>query len=284
MIPAAFDYRVAESIDEALSLYSDEAGEVHYLAGGHSLIPAMKLRLSRPARIIDIRGIEELKRIEEGGDGKIHIGSLVTHSEIHHSGLIRQKLSLLSQAAGVIGDLQVRNMGTIGGSIVHNDPGADYPACILALEPEVILIGKNGTRTVKATEFFVDMYTTAIENGEILKELVFNTYENWHTTYMKFPHPASRYAVVGLALAVLHTEDKTIQDIRIAFNGIAQCAFRCNKAEEILKGKKLTGEILQQALDALFESVDPLSDRYASAEFRQHIGRVYLKRAVQPLL
>jgi len=282
MFPASFDYRVAESIDEAISLYQSADGEARYLAGGHSLIPAMKLRLARPSRLIDIRPIEQLRYIQVGADGALHIGSLTTHAEVADSDVVAQYAALLAQAAKVIGDVQVRNMGTIGGSLAHNDPGADYPAAILALEATVTVQGPNGQRHIAATEFLKDMYETALEPGEIIVDIAVPSYVGWKSTYVKFFHPASRYAVVGIAV-LAKTDGSLVQDIRIAYNGVASCAFRDTAAENALKGQAATDAAIAEAANAALNGVDALSDHFASAEFRKHIGRTYLKRALQKL-
>ncbi len=282
MFPASFDYRVAESIDEAISLYQSADGEARYLAGGHSLIPAMKLRLARPSRLIDIRPIEQLRYIRVGDDGAVHIGSLTTHAEIAASNVVAQHAPLLAQAAKVIGDVQVRNMGTIGGSLAHNDPGADYPAAVLALEATITVQGPNGTRHIAATDFLKDMYETALEPGEIIVDVAVPSYSGWKSTYVKFFHPASRYAVVGVAI-LANAVGNQVQDIRIAYNGVASCAFRDTAAENALKGKAATDATIAEAANAALNGVDVLSDHFASAEFRKHIGRVYLKRALQEL-
>ncbi len=283
MIPASFDYRVAESVDEAISLYQSADGEARYLAGGHSLIPAMKLRLARPARLIDIRPIEQLRYIRLGEDGQLHIGSLTTHAEIAASEMVAQHANVLAAAAKVIGDVQVRNMGTIGGSLAHNDPGADYPAAVLALEATIKVQGPNGIREITAADFLQDMYTTALEPGEIVLEVQIPSYAGWKGKYLKFFHPASRYAVVGLAV-LLKGDHTGIADIRIAYNGVASCAFRDSGAENVLKGQVPTDVVVAEAAKAALQNVEALSDHFASADFRKHIGRVYLKRALKELL
>src|SRR2546423_170399 len=198
MIAAEFDYRRANTLDEALTLLAQNE-EAKILAGGHSLIPAMKLRLAIPPMLIDIGRIKGLSYIREA-DGQIQIGAMTTHYQIESSDLLKQICPLLPDCASHIGDVQVRNKGTIGGSVAHADPAGDWPAAIVALNAEMIAVSKNGERTIKADDFFVDLLTTALEPGEILREIRINkTNGRAAQAYAKMHHPASGFAVVGVA-------------------------------------------------------------------------------------
>src|SRR5215468_5509284 len=198
MIPNSFDYVAAKSLDEAITLLGKHKDDAKLLAGGHSLIPAMKLRLAQPQVLIDISRIKELSYIREDGD-QIRIGATTTHYQIESSDLLRRACPLLPETAQHLGDMQVRNKGTIGGSLAHADPAADWPAAVLALDAELVIAGKS-ERVVKADKFFVDLLTTALETGEILREIRFNVPQGrLGQCYLKFRHPASGFAVVGVA-------------------------------------------------------------------------------------
>src|SRR2546425_4440203 len=206
MIPAQFDYLTPATLAEAVSLLGQHPDEAKILAGGHSLIPAMKLRLATPQIVIDIGRIKDLSYIREEG-GQIRIGATTTHYQLEASDRLREICPLLPECAAQIGDVQVRNKGTIGGSIAHSDPAADWPAAIIALGAEMVAVSAGGERVIKADDFFVDMLTTALEPGEILREIRINRPSaNFGQAYLKVPQPASGFAVVGVAVSV--TRDK----------------------------------------------------------------------------
>src|SRR5712692_5396316 len=198
MYPANFDYKRPASVDEAVALLAKHGDDAKLLAGGHSLIPAMKLRLARPAVVVDIGRIANLSYIRESG-GAIAIGAMTTHQEIESSKLLRDRSPLLAETAAHIGDMQVRNKGTIGGSLAHADPAADYPAAVLALEAEIRMESESGARTVKASDFFVDLLTTAMKPGEILTRVtIAPPAAGTGAAYLKHPQPASGFAIVGV--------------------------------------------------------------------------------------
>src|SRR5438034_8416925 len=197
MIPAQFDYQAPKTLDEAVSLLAQHRDDAKILAGGHSLIPAMKLRLAQPQLLVDIGRIKDLSYIREESD-QILIGAMTTHYQLESSATLKQICPLLPECASHIGDVQVRNKGTIGGSLAHSDPGGDWPAAIVALNADLVAASKNGERTIKADDFFVDLLTTALEPGEILREIRVNQ-NGTHHAYAKMPHPASGFAVVGVA-------------------------------------------------------------------------------------
>src|SRR6266480_4724123 len=202
MIAAQFDYRRAQTLDEALTLLAQNE-DAKILAGGHSLIPAMKLRLATPPLLIDIGRIADLSYIREEGD-QIRIGAMTSHYQIESSELLKKICPLLPECAGHIGDVQVRNKGTIGGSVAHSDPGGDWPAAIVALNSELVAVSRNGERTIKADDFFIDLLTTALDTSEILREIRINkTNCGAAQAYVKMHHPASGFAVVGVAANLL---------------------------------------------------------------------------------
>ncbi|HEX5653893.1 MAG TPA: xanthine dehydrogenase family protein subunit M [Chitinophagaceae bacterium] len=276
MIPVAFDYQKVKSVDEAIAALAGGEGKI--LAGGHSLIPALKLRLNRPAKLIDIGGISALKGIREE-DGEIVIGAGATHAEIAANKLLKSKLPFFAQAASLIGDMQVRNFGTIGGSLAHADPAADWPAPVLASDAAIELQGPTGKRRLKATEFFTGFFSTALRDGEIITAIrVPIPNEGTKTSYQKFSQPASRFAVVGCA--VIRFPDGKIN---IAFTGVGEHAFRDAGAENIISGQAISDENIKNAQAAALQNITVLSDPFASEEYRRHLARVYLKKALQAL-
>src|SRR3989454_4549730 len=203
MIAQKFEYTAPKTLDEALHLLATGAKP---LAGGMSLIPMMKLRLAAPEHLVDLARIKDLNYIREAG-GMLHIGATATHHEVESSPLVRAKCPLLAETASHIGDVQVRNMGTIGGSVAHADPSADYPAALQALEAKFVLKGAKSERTVSAAEFFVDMFTTALEPGEIVREVIVPV-DNSASSYQKCYQPASGFAIVGIAVRLTKTAGK----------------------------------------------------------------------------
>jgi aerobic carbon-monoxide dehydrogenase medium subunit len=274
MIPVEFEYKKATTLDEAIAALS--SGEGKLLAGGYSLIPAMKLRLNQPSMLIDIGDIPALKGIREE-NGEIIINAAATHADIQEHALIKTKLPFFSQAAGLIGDIQVRNRGTIGGSLAHADPAADWPALVLAADATIDLAGSGGTRSIKATDFFTGLFTTELQENEIITAIRIPVPASGaRSVYMKFEHPASRFAVVGCA--VLRSPDgKT----NIGFTGVAEYAFRDSGAEQALAGRPLDEAAIADAVNAAVFGVSLMSDNFASEDYRKHLAQVYLKRALQ---
>src|SRR5437763_6980773 len=277
MIPAQFDYARANTLDEALNLLAQNE-DAKILAGGHSLIPAMKLRLIQPPLLVDIGRIKDLSYIREE-DGQIRIGSMTTHYQIESSELLKQICPLLPECAAHIGDLQVRNKGTIGGSLAHSDPAGDWPAAILALNAELVAVSKNGERTIKADDFFVDLLTTALEPGEILREIRVNQ-DGTHHAYAKMPHPASGFAVVGVAANLIMNGSNECQSARIAITGVSSKAYRASAVESALAGTNLDDASIGSAAAHATEGADVNGDLFASADYRRHLAYVYTRRAI----
>ena len=273
MIPATFDYFRPQTLEEALGLLANHEG-AKVLAGGHSLIPAMKLRLAQPKAVIDIGRIADLSYIREEG-GRLVIGALATHYQIESSTLLRDKCPLLSDVAPQIGDAQVRNRGTIGGSLVHADPASDWPAAILALDAELTIAGPNGRRSVRATDFFVEMMQSAVQSNEILCEMRVPTTAK-SVAYVKSAQKASGFAIAGAAAVV----DKARQTAAVGISGVAAKPYRATAVERAL-GNDLTRESVATAAAKAAEGVDPLGDIHASPEFRAHLARVNTRRALE---
>jgi len=273
MIPASFDYQSPSTVADALkALAQNEDAKV--LAGGHSLIPAMKLRLAQPKTVVDIGRISELNYIREAS-GHIAIGAMVTHHGIESSDLLKQKCPLLPEVAAQIGDVQVRHKGTLGGSIVHDDPAADWPAAILALDAEMEIAGANGRRTVKAADFFVDMMQSAVAQNEILCEIRVPITSK-SVAYAKFAQKASGFAIAGIAAIV-----NSNKGIAIGVTGIAPKPYRAKAVEQALQGKSPAPEVIRAASAKVIDEAEPLNDIHASAEFRAHLAQVNCRRAIE---
>jgi carbon-monoxide dehydrogenase medium subunit len=279
MIPAAFEYTRAQSIQEAIALLRQHGDRAKLLAGGHSLLPMMKLRLSQPEILIDIGPVEELRGIREDGNFLV-IGALTTHDEIASSPLVRTKAPLLAEAAAQIGDVQVRNRGTIGGALAHADPAADYPAAALALAAQMDCEGSVGSRTVGASDWFVEMLTTALGPDEILCRVrVPVQTKGQGSCYVKLPHPASGYSLLGVA-CLLTMDGGTCRDARIAVTGAGPKAVRLSKVEQALAGKRLDEGTVTEAAKLAADGLDATDDLHASAEYKRHLATVYAKRAI----
>ena len=281
MIAQPFEYIVPASLGEAVSLLEKHAGRAKILAGGHSLIPMMKLRLTAPELLIDIGRIPELSYIKEEG-GKVRIGALTTHYEIEASDVIRKHFAALADAAGLIGDVQVRNKGTVGGSIAHADPAADYPASILAFEATVVTFGPNGDRQIPASKFFVDMMTTALEPNEIVREIQIPVKpDKTGSAYLKMAQKASGFAICGVAAVVELDGSSLLSNVAIGITGVGSCAFRATKAESALKGQKPAVDLLKDGCQHVSDGVIGLDDIHASADYRLDLARIYARRAIQ---
>ena len=281
MYAAEFDYVRASSIEEAISLKGAN-DDSSLLAGGHSLIPAMKLRLSTPQKLIDISGLDQLKNISNNGS-YISIGALCTHKQCAESDIIQSNCPALSDAASVIGDPHVRNKGTLGGALAHSDPQADYPGVVLALNATIIVEGSGGERTIEAVDYFTGLWETAFGENEILTEVRIPTdHANANSCYLKFPQPASRYPYVGCGVS-LSSSSGTCLDIRVGFSGVGEWAFRDSGIESALKGQPLNESTIASAADKAAEGKAVLSDHFVSEEYRRAMSKVFAKRALTQL-
>jgi aerobic carbon-monoxide dehydrogenase medium subunit len=281
MIPNNFEYFAPTTIEEALKLVDRHGDDCKILSGGHSLIPVLKLRLAAPAVIIDIGRVKELKTIKVDGD-TIRIGAGVTHAEIAANAELRQHCPLLGLTAAQIGDQQVRNRGAIGGSLAHADPAADWPATILALGAEIVARSSSGERVIKASDFFVDLMTSAVEPNEIVTEIrVPKPAQPNRGVYLKVPQSASGFAVVGVAVQLKIANGKC-EDVGIGVTGLAPKPFRAASVEAALRGKTIDeATVSAAAAKADTEAADAMEDIHASGDFRRHLARVYARRAVQ---
>jgi carbon-monoxide dehydrogenase medium subunit len=267
MIPQTFEYTAPKTLDEALELLAEGAKP---LSGGMSLIPMMKLRLAAPDHLVDLGRLKDLNYVLDAG-GSLHIGATTTHQEVASSALVRAKCPLLAQAAAGVGDPQVRNRGTIGGSVAHADPSADYPAALQALEAKFVLKGAKSERTVAAADFFLDTFMTALEPGEIVREVIVPVEDaGTGTYYEKVVQKASGFAVVGIAVRIKKAW------ARVGVTGLSNHAYRALAVEKALEG----GADVQHAAAMVAEGVDANSDLHASAEYRTHLAVVHTARAI----
>jgi aerobic carbon-monoxide dehydrogenase medium subunit len=281
MIPSAFEYLAPTTLQEALALLSTHKDEAKVLAGGHSLLPMMKLRLAAPAYVIDLGHIPNLAYIRES-NGRLQIGPLTTHYMVESSDLLRQRLTALPEAAGMIGDVQVRNRGTIGGSLAHADPAGDLPAVMQMAEAQFKVVGPGGERTIPTEQFFVDLLTTALGPDELLTEIqVGAPPARTGTAYMKVFQKASGFAIVGVAAQVtLGTDKRRCQTARVGITGVAAKAFRARVVEQALEGRAMDEATITAAAGHASDGVEALSDLHASGDYRLALAQVYTKRAL----
>jgi aerobic carbon-monoxide dehydrogenase medium subunit len=279
MRPAEFIYRRPASLDEAITMLA-ELEESRPLAGGHSLLPMMRLRLSTPQALVDLGGITGLDRIADDNDS-LRIGALATHAAVAESELVQAKCAVLAATAALIGDRQVRNRGTIGGSVAHADPAADYPTLLKALGAVVTAVGRDGEREIAADKFFVDVFTTALQPGELVVSVqVPSTPAGTGAAYVKHRHPASSYAVVGVA-ALVSVEGGTCTRARLTVGGAVRTPVDATAAAEALVGASGSEDAIAAAAGRVAESLpDAIGDLYASAEYRVHLATVLAKRAL----
>jgi len=282
MYPRSFRYLAPNTLQEAVQFALSHPDEAKYLAGGQSLIPMMKLRIASPAYIIDINKIRNLSYISVS-DSKLVIGALARHSDIEHSEVVEKNLPILKEASVQIADQQVRNLGTMAGSISHADPAADWPAVALACKAEFSIVGRN-ERMVKADDFFQGPFQTALEPGEFLKEIRIPLVEGRHGySYMKFERKAGDFATVGVAV-MIKLKEGIIDDAAIALTAVAPKQFRLYDAEKMLIGKEPNNELLEEASKLAAAKSDPSADLRGSVEFKREMARVFTRRALKVAL
>jgi len=281
MIPGKFEYHAPKSLEEALRLLERHGDEAKVLAGGHSLLPLMKLRLAAPRFVVDLGRLRGLSYIREE-EGKIVIGAMTTHAEVESSALLQLKCPLLPETAAEIGDVQVRNRGTLGGSLAHADPAADYPAAILALDAEIVVSSSAGARTIPAEEFFVDLLTTQLRPGEILTQVRVPVQSaRTGTAYVKLRQPASGFAIVGVAARVAVDRSGKVLDVAVGITGVGTKAYRASGVESALRGKQGSAKLVAEAARHAARGVEPLSDLHASREYRREMAAVMTRRALE---
>jgi carbon-monoxide dehydrogenase medium subunit len=278
MYSGNFEYHRAATLAEAITLLSQN-DEAKVIAGGHSLLPAMKLRLAEPPMLIDIGGLDELRGIHVNGG--LRIGALTTHGQVAASAEVRQHCAVLADACGMVGDIAVRNWGTLGGNLAHADPASDPPTVMLAVGATIHVEGPNGARAIRADDFFVDLFTTALAAGELVRQIEVPSMAGKHAAYAKMAQPASGYAMVGVCV-VLEMDGAACKTASIAVGGATPKATRAKRAERALAGTSLDGAALDAAAKAIAEDIgdEAMGDIHGSADYRRHMAGVYLKRAL----
>jgi aerobic carbon-monoxide dehydrogenase medium subunit len=280
MYPAAFEYHQPTSVRDALGLLGQFKDDAKILAGGHSLIPMMKLRLAQPKHLVDLKKVPGLTGIRED-QGTIAIGAMTTHWQVESSDLVKSKAPVLCEVGGIIGDPAVRNLGTVGGSLAHADPAADWPAIMIALGAEMVCEGTKGRRTVKVDDWFQGLMSTALGDDELLVEVRVPLWPaKSGAAYMKFPHPASRFAVVGVAAAVTLDGQGNASKVGVGVTGAGTKAVRAKTVEAACAGKKLDAATIEAAAQKGHEGVDVQADLQGSVEYKSHLCRVFAKRAL----
>lgn len=280
MNPSQFAYQRAGSVEEAIALLEEHGENAKLIAGGHSLLPIMKLRLAEPETLVDIGHIPELRGVRQA-DGEIAIGALTTHHQIASATEVRSAVPLLADTAARVGDRQVRNRGTIGGAVAHADAAADYPAAILALDASIVARGPQGERRIPAREFFLDFLTTALQPDEILTEIVISRPAEGHGwSYQKLANQASGYAIVGVGVVVALDGQSAVADVRVGVTGAAAVAWRAEATETALRGQRLDGGVVTAAADLVDGGIDFLDDLHGSAEYRRRVTRGLTRRAI----
>lgn len=281
MYAAPFEYHAPASVKEALALLDRFRDDAKILSGSQSLVPMMKLRLATPAHLVDLRKVPGLTGVSESG-GTVQIGAMTTHAAVGASPVIRAKLPMMAEAAGHIGDMQVRNLGTIGGSLAHADPSADWPAVLSALDASVVAISAHGERVLKVEQLIAGPLTTVLEPGEILTQVRVPVPQGRSgAAYEKLPHPASRFAVVGVAAVVTLDARGAVQSSRIAVTGIGARVTRAGQLEQALQGKVPDAATMKGAAARALEGIEVRADLTGSAEYKAHLAVVYAERAVK---
>jgi carbon-monoxide dehydrogenase medium subunit len=278
MIPAKFEYVAPATVEEALAALAEHGDDAKIIAGGQSLLPVLRMRLNAPEMVIDLGKIDALKGVRDDGDA-IVIGAMTTHHDVQHDPLVKEHALLISKAETEVADPQVRHRGTFGGALAHADPAGDLGAPALALDAEFVVAGQGGTRTIAATDFFVDLFTTAMEENEILTEIRVPKRSGWGAHYEKFVRVAHQWPIVAVAAAV-KVDGGTISEARVGLTNMGSTPLRARAVEEALVGQQATEDAVRQAAAAAAEGTHPPSDLNGDADYRKHLATVLTRRAV----
>jgi carbon-monoxide dehydrogenase medium subunit len=274
VIPPEFDYVAPDTLDEALQALSGGGEDAKVLAGGHSLLPLMKLRLAAPTLLVDIRKVPGLRGVQRE-NGQWRIGAMTRHADMQGNA----DLGPVGQATALIADQQVRNRGTIGGSLAHGDPASDLPTVFLACEGSLTVVGSGGTREVAAADMFQDYLTTAVGEGEIVTEIRVPSFDDWGSSYLKFTRRAEDWAMVGVLAMVKKAGDGSVEDVRIALTNMGSTPLRATAAEDALRGKG--PDAVAAAAEQAAEGTDPPGDLNATPDYKRHLARVLTRRALE---
>jgi carbon-monoxide dehydrogenase medium subunit len=276
MIPAQFDYEAPESLEQAVRMLHENGEDAKLIAGGHSLLPLMKLRLAAPTLLVDLRKVPGMHGIQRE-NGSWRIGAMTRHADLQDT----PELGVVAKAAGLIADQQVRNRGTIGGSLAHGDPASDLPAVLLALEGEVSAQGPNGLRTIPAAELFQDYLTTAVAHDEVITEVRLPADDGWGYGYEKFTRRAEDWAMVGVCALVKRAGDGSCEDVRIGLTHMGSTPLRATASEEALRGQGLDASSIAAAAQRAAEGTEPPGDLNATPDYKRHLAQVLTRRALE---
>jgi aerobic carbon-monoxide dehydrogenase medium subunit len=274
MIPPEFDYVAPETLDDALRALAGGGGDAKVLAGGHSLLPLMKLRLAAPTLLVDIRKVPGLRGVHRE-NGQWRIGAMTRHAELQGNA----DLGPVGTAAALIADQQVRNRGTIGGALAHGDPASDLPTVLLACEGSITVAGSSGTREVAGVDLFQDYLTTAVEDGEVVTEVRVPSFDGWGSSYLKFTRRAEDWAMVAVCALVKKGPDGSFEDVRIGLTNMGSTPLRASAAEAALRGKG--ADAIADAAEQAAEGTDPPGDLNATPDYKRHLARVLTRRALE---
>jgi carbon-monoxide dehydrogenase medium subunit len=278
MIPEAFDYLRPATVEDAVAALADAGDAGKVLAGGQSLLPVLRLRLAAPELLVDLCALDQLRGIRLEGP-ELVIGAMTTHATVAADRLVAEHAPLLADAAIQVGDRQIRHLGTLGGSLAHDDPAGDLPSVALALDATMVLAGPDGRRSIAASDFFVDLFTTALGPGELLVEIRVPSLSGWTAHYEKFQRVAQAWAVLGVA-ATVRTEGDSVAQARVALTNMGPRPVRARAVEEALVGSPATAESFARAAGAALEGTSPGDDLAASSEYRRHLAPVLVRRAL----
>jgi aerobic carbon-monoxide dehydrogenase medium subunit len=278
MIPAEFDYVAPATLEEALSALAEAGDDAKVMAGGQSLLPVMRMRLNAPSVVVDLGRIESLRGVRDDGDA-IVVGAMTTHSEVYHHPLVREHAGVITKAVEQLADPQVRHRGTFGGALAHADPAGDLGAPVLALGATYTVVGPNGSRTVGAEDFFVDLFTTAVDEGELLTEVRIPKHTGWGAHYEKFVRVHHQWPIIAVAAAV-KVDGGTISEARVGLTNMGSTPLRARSVEAALAGQPATDEAVRAAAASAADGTNPPSDLNGGADYRRHLVTVLTRRAV----
>jgi len=278
VIPATFEYTAPATVEEALAALAEAGEDAKIIAGGQSLLPVLRMRLNAPSTVIDLGKIDGLRGIREDGEDLV-IGAMTTHDDVMHDAMVHEHALLLTKVTQTVADPQVRHRGTFGGALAHADPAGDLGAAALALDASFVIIGRDGSRTVPAEEFFVDLFETAVGEGEILTEVRVPKHTHWGAHYEKFVRTAQQWSIVGVA-ATVHHEGGTIMEARIGLTNMGSTPLRARAVEEALHGAFANDESVRAAVAGIAEGTSPPSDLNGDAEYRRELAPILTRRAV----
>jgi aerobic carbon-monoxide dehydrogenase medium subunit len=276
VIPPEFEYTAPDSLEGAMRALADGGEDAKVLAGGHSLLPLMKLRLAAPSLLVDLRKVPGLRGVQRD-DGSFRVGAMTRHADLQ----VNHELGVVAHAASLIADQQVRNRGTIGGALAHGDPASDLPTLLLALDGTVTVTGPGGTREVGASELFIDYLTTAVGEGEILTEIRLPAMDGWGHGYEKFNRRSEDWAMVGVVALVKRAGDGSCEDVRIGLTHMGSTPLRATAAEQALRGQGLDAQGIARAAEQAAEGTDPPGDLNATPDYKRHLARVLTRRALE---